>query len=251
MKTLSLLVQRTNVSVYTTWDKMKKRTVVVKKYLNKTEAIKERDVMRAYRRHPRLVRYYRYFEKDSRGYIVMERVRGSTLNDLIKRSGAMKAKEAVKIAVAILHGLVALHKVGFIHGDLHGGNVIVSRKSTGRLKIIDFQHAVKMGPSGKARSRRQLPHPVITLPPETRNRTITKTYDIYGVGFMMACMLKGKILTHRPIAGQPSPTRTALWHVIGKATHADPQERFSSAMEMIRALRATSKSVRKARSQTR
>ena len=188
------LVKRRNRAVFRVADPSRRRIVVVKRYDDWRDAVSERDVMRSYGKARHLVRMYRWRKRDGRGYIIMEYVRGSTLNEVIARRGALPPAKVRALALSVLDGLHQLHRRGFVHGDLHGRNVIVTDYDKAKVKIIDLQHAVKLGPSGRGRAKRIVPDPPPWLPPESRDGWLTPGYDIYGVGFMCACMLAGRIL---------------------------------------------------------
>ena len=70
-------------------------------------------------------------------YLVFEYCEGATLEQWMTRRGARPAPaEAVALVLAIAEGVSAVHRAGFCHGDMHPGNVIVSRDGVPRL--IDF-----------------------------------------------------------------------------------------------------------------
>lgn len=219
-----------------------KKNVVIKRYRNKKEALREARAMKAYGESPHLVRFHRFFVKRGRGFIVMERIKGRTLCKVIKKKGAMPSTKVIEITLHILEGIKKLHEAGYVHGDLHCNNVMVTSYRDGKIKIIDFQHAVRKKKNGKARARRKLPNPPAALPPESRKRTINDSYDIYGVGFMAACMLRGRLLSKPPRKGDLGPA-SDLWRVIVKAVHKRPSERYQSAQEMMEALRAIAATV--------
>src|SRR5690606_29588221 len=176
------LVKRRNRAVFRVADPSRRRIVVVKRYDDWRDAVSERDVMRSYGKARHLVRMYRWRKRDGRGYIIMEYVRGSTLNEVIARRGALPPAKVRALALSVLDGLHQLHRRGFVHGDLHGRNVIVTDYDKAKVKIIDLQHAVKLGPSGRGRAKRIVPEPPPWLPPESRDGWLTPGYDIYGVG---------------------------------------------------------------------
>jgi eukaryotic-like serine/threonine-protein kinase len=67
--------------------------------------------------------------------IVMEYVRGRTLDQLIPRAG-MRLGDALKIAVQIADALAAAAAAGVIHRDVKPGNVMVT--DAGLVKVLDF-----------------------------------------------------------------------------------------------------------------
>lgn len=232
----TVVKQRKTRTVYRTTDPVRRRTVIVKRYDNWRESVDERDVMRAYGKNPHLVRMYRWYVRRGQGCIVMEYVRGRTVNEIIKERGALPSSKVITLMLNVLAGLKALHHRRFVHGDLHGDNVIVTDYDRGSTKIIDLQHAVKWKASGKARAKRILRAPPPALAPESRGAYIDRRFDIYGVGFMGACMLAGKVPGTAAQLKNLVRSDTPLWHVINTAMHPDPARRYDSARAMMRAL---------------
>lgn len=234
----TVVKQRLTRVIYRTVDPVRRRTVIVKRYDDWREAIAERDVMQKYGKNPHLVQLYGWHVKEGRGSIVMEYVRGRTVNELIKKRGALPPAKVVALLLNVLAGVEVLHRHRFVHGDLHGDNVIVTDYGKAAVKIIDMQHAVKVDEKGRARAKRKLKAPPPSLAPESRGKTIDRRYDIYGVGFIGASMLAGQV--PKTSAQLKSMVRhdTPLWRVIHKALHPDPDRRYDSARAMIGALQA-------------
>lgn len=209
--------------------------VVVKRYARRWEAAREWRVMRAYGNHTHFVRLQRYFVRKGKAYIVMERIRGETLQRAVRRRGAIEPGKVIDIAVEVLKGIDHLHRLGYVHGDLHSRNVVVTDFEKPAVKLIDFQHAVKKGPNGVARARRRLRRPPAMLAPESRRRYIDDSYDLYGVGYMCAYMLVGRLPRMSRVRTR-ARQGDELWQVIGKSVHRNPKMRYRSAQEMTEAL---------------
>lgn len=224
--------------VYLAWDADAGRRVIVKRTASRLRSEREREVAEVCADHPHLVRVFDRFVRGRRNYLVVEWAPGQTLKNLILRLPPFKPARVVAIGINLLKGVDVLHRHGFIHADLHAGNVIVSNLRQAKLKIVDYELAVTMGDDGKARARRTLPRPAAHLPPETRRRVIDARYDIYGIGFMCACMLEGRILRRRPRPTRALMEREPIWAVIRKATAFHPANRYASAQEMMEALDA-------------
>lgn len=227
-----------NRVVYCLWDPVRRRRWALKRYVNWREGLREGQVLRALRGHPQFPRLYRYRVRRGRAYLAMEWVRGIPLSALIKRRRPLPLTKVIDFAQSILKALSAMHRRGFIHGDLHADNVIVTDYGAAAIKLIDFQHTARMRRSGKARALRRLARPPLMLPPETRRGIINVRYDLYGVGYICACMMKGRMLRRRPKIRSTTPDRAALWRVIRKAMHPRPFRRYPSAGAMSKALAA-------------
>ena len=98
--------------------------------------------------HPALVKIYEIVEHGEAIALVMERVRGQTLDAWI----ATRPSPATVIAVfeTIGRGLAAVHDAGLIHRDVKPANILVD--DDGRPRIIDFGLAMSAEPDGIRRS---------------------------------------------------------------------------------------------------
>jgi serine/threonine protein kinase/tetratricopeptide (TPR) repeat protein len=85
--------------------------------------------------HPNIVTVHEVGELDGVPYIVMERVEGRTLREVLaERPLALAA--VLKIASQIADGLGKAHGAGIVHRDLKPDNVMVN--ADGYVKILDF-----------------------------------------------------------------------------------------------------------------
>ncbi|MFJ7158850.1 serine/threonine-protein kinase [Streptomyces sp. NPDC101118] len=69
-------------------------------------------------------------------YVVMERVRGHTLDELLRRWGPPAPARAVEWTRQVCVGLAAAHAAGVVHRDVKPSNVIVTPDLS--VKILDF-----------------------------------------------------------------------------------------------------------------
>jgi len=169
----------------------------------------------------------------------MEWAKGRTLKWFALRKGPHDRGKVIDLVTQVLEGIDVVHRAGFVHGDLHPKNVMVTDFEHNLIKIIDFQHAVRKNRWGRARARRILPRPPLELAPETRQRYIDDRYDIYGVGYICAYLLLGKMPTRTRLkAARAKYEGDPLWDVVFKAMHREPDERYATARDMIQALDA-------------
>jgi tetratricopeptide (TPR) repeat protein len=85
--------------------------------------------------HPFICKVFEVGEDDGTLFIVMEYVRGETL-DARLRAGRMSLAEALRIAGEMAEALEEAHAAGLIHRDLKPSNIMLT--SHGRVKIMDF-----------------------------------------------------------------------------------------------------------------
>jgi len=92
--------------------------------------------------HPHIITIHEIESADGNDFIVMEYVRGKSLDGLIPRNG-MRLSEVVRIAIPVADALAAAHGRGIVHRDLKPANVMVGED--GAVKVLDFGLAKLMG----------------------------------------------------------------------------------------------------------
>ena len=85
--------------------------------------------------HPNICSVLHVGEHDGRAYLVMEFVRGDTLQECL-RGGPLPLDRARRYAIEIAEALAHAHESGVVHGDLKPANIIVTRQ--GHVKVLDF-----------------------------------------------------------------------------------------------------------------
>ncbi len=85
--------------------------------------------------HPHIVTIHEIEHANRRDFIVMEYVRGRSLDALIARGG-LRLGEVLRIAIAIADAMAAAHALGIVHRDLKPANVMVG--DDGAVKVLDF-----------------------------------------------------------------------------------------------------------------
>lgn len=213
------------------------QVAVLKQYTSGAEAVREYEVLHTCSGDPRIVSLIDFFEVEGLWCILTEYVDGVTLDALMADRGALPPRKVIDLAIDILNGVAHVHAQGYIHGDLHGNNVMVTDFDRARVKIIDFQHAVRKLSTGKAAAIRRVERR--RLAPECKSGMIDERFDLYSVGYMCACLLTGVVKLGK-VPGNGSPRWWAgshpLWKVIRKAMQPDPEQRYRTAQEMIAAL---------------
>src|SRR5919197_1522308 len=85
--------------------------------------------------HPHIVTIHEIESQGDIDFIVMEFVRGTTLEALIPKHG-LRLTELLRIAIPVADALAAAHARGIIHRDLKPANIIIG--DDGAVKILDF-----------------------------------------------------------------------------------------------------------------
>ncbi len=95
--------------------------------------------------HPHIVPVFDADEIDGQAFLVFELVSGRTLAEALRRSGAMKQREAVELMLGVIDALRAAHGHGIVHRDLKPSNILIDAE--GRAKVMDFGIAARLAPS--------------------------------------------------------------------------------------------------------
>jgi serine/threonine protein kinase len=153
-------------------------------------------------------------------FIVMERLSGRPLSDVLRDGGPLPWTQARDIAAQIAAGLACAHEVGVVHRDLKPSNVFVLDDARGRLaiKLIDFGLAklTQLAPGDRAltRSGAVFGTPAYMAPEQARGEPLDGRVDLYALGAMLYEMIVGEPLWRRSTIAQlvychlfePAPT---------------------------------------------
>ena len=140
-------------------------------------------------------------------YLVMERVSGGTLRDVLRQQGALPPARALDLLEPVLVALAAAHAAGLVHRDVKPENVLLS--ADGRVKVADFGLARAIETSSVTATTGFLIGTVAYLAPEQveHGRTDTRT-DVYAAGILLF-----ELLTGTPPYDSESPMTVAYRHV--------------------------------------
>jgi tRNA A-37 threonylcarbamoyl transferase component Bud32 len=92
-------------------------------------------------KHPQIVRFLDLFIEDHRAYLVLERIEGMNLKQIIAGSGAINERRTIRLALQMCDILSFLHQLDppVAHRDFTPDNLMLSRN--GMIKLIDFSVA--------------------------------------------------------------------------------------------------------------
>lgn len=76
-----------------------------------------------------------FFYENNTAYIVMEYLKGPTLEEHIKQYGRMKPEYVFQIMKPVMRSLEKIHQAGIVHRDISPDNIMLS---DGGIKLIDF-----------------------------------------------------------------------------------------------------------------
>ncbi|HYG78796.1 MAG TPA: serine/threonine-protein kinase, partial [Pyrinomonadaceae bacterium] len=95
--------------------------------------------------HPNIATVYDYGEtQDNTPFIVMELIKGQTLDDLM-RAGTVPIARALEIVAQVAEALAEAHRHDIIHRDIKPANISVNER--GEVKVLDFGLAKQLDDS--------------------------------------------------------------------------------------------------------
>ncbi|GGQ74502.1 serine/threonine-protein kinase [Kitasatospora griseola] len=151
--------------------------------------------------HPGLVTVYDAGADGDELYLVMQRVPGLSLADLIAEEGPFTVERAVAVAGQLCAALAAVHGARVVHRDLKPSNVMV--RPDGRVVLLDLGIAAAIDPAATRLTLTGSPigSPAYMAPEQAMATDTDRRSDLYALGCMLHEMLAG---------GPPFPAPTAL-----------------------------------------
>jgi serine/threonine-protein kinase len=204
--------------------------------------------------HRSIVRIFDLVEgSDGSLLLVMELLRGETLERYLKAHGPLPTKDAIAIALRVLSALAHAHDCGVVHRDVTPANIFLAIDPDGHVipKLVDFGIARLPGSGIRTLDGRALGTPRYMAPEQIRAQgEIDGRSDLFSVGVIVYEMLTGycPFAANSPQASlaavlesviDPDPRiEPSVWIELQRALSKRPYERHSGANEMAEALRA-------------
>jgi serine/threonine protein kinase/Tol biopolymer transport system component len=206
-------------------------------------------------RHQNLPRVTDHFVIEGQGqYLVMDFIAGEDLKQRFQRTGRFHEKEVLTIGIAICDALNYLHSLRppVLHRDIKPGNIRIT--PSGHVYLVDFGLAkIVKGTQATTTGARGLT-PGYSPPEQYGTARTDARSDIYALGATLYSMLIGsppadglavaigqtKVTPVQTLNPKASPEIAAA---LEKALSVDPEDRYQTAAEFKRALRAASETV--------
>ncbi|GAA1974967.1 serine/threonine-protein kinase [Kitasatospora viridis] len=151
--------------------------------------------------HPGLVTVFDAGEDDGELFLVMQRVPGAGLADLIAEEGRFPVDRAAAVAAQLCAALAVVHAVPAVHRDLKPSNVMV--RPDGRVVLLDLGIATALDTDRTRLTMTGVPigSPSYMAPEQALSGSVDARSDLYALGCLLHEMLTGE---------QPFPASTAL-----------------------------------------
>jgi eukaryotic-like serine/threonine-protein kinase len=176
-------------------------------------------------------------------FIVMEYVKGESLEAVLDREKALALPRAVNYIAQILRGVEHAHEATILHRDLRPANVLISE--SGAVKVADFGTSRFLE---KSHATTVIGSPPYMAPEQFQGRAVLAS-DIYSVGVILYQMLTGSLPYFSPNPAQiermvaqgrctPPKIRNSqvpreISDIVMKAISSDLGRRYQRASELL------------------
>ncbi len=195
--------------------------------------------------HPGIATIFELFQHDGQWMMVMEFVRGETLEHYVERMGALSPQRAAELCMQTLTALAHAHSMGVIHRDLKLANLMITE--SGAVKIMDFGIARVSGSEHLTSAGFMMGTPAYMAPEQVLGQEIDARADLYALGVVFYRLTTAKLpfkgdtpfaMAQSQVNDPPTPlgmVRSDLpaWadQIVARALAKSPLDRFQSAVE--------------------
>jgi len=207
--------------------------------------------------HPHTVRVYDHGTTPSGlPFLVLELLRGRSLERVIAEEGPRSADSALQITAQILKSLMEAHALGIIHRDIKPANVFITSHpgEPTFVKLLDFGLAKELTARSGSKPQAALTRvgevmgtPSYMSPEQVTGSALSASCDLYAVGLVLVEMLSAKTLFDGPSVlaiamAQASPKPAQLppevvgslaEPVVRRAIEKRADKRYATAAEML------------------
>lgn len=202
--------------------------------------------------HPNVVDIIDYGEQDGCLYLVMELLRGNSLDAILEHEGPFGVRRTCELGIQLCDALVAAHAQGVVHRDLKPANIVMLAALDPWIKVLDFGLAKPLAPDEELTSTGVvLGTPLYMSPEAIRCDGVGPYSDLYSVGCILFELLTGappfaadssSMVLVRQLDDEPPPLPTTipapLRELIMRLLAKRPADRPASALEVRRHLEA-------------
>lgn len=200
--------------------------------------------------HSNIATLHTFFRQGNEFFMVMEFVKGETLDNFLRRAGAMAVERAVTLFCQALDGIGHAHSLGIIHRDIKPANMMIAMN--GSMKVMDFGIARVLGTSRMTRQGNIVGTIEYMSPEAIQGYDVDARSDIYSLGILLFEMITGRLpfvadsefkMMMAQIQQAPPAPRSFAPHIplaieqaIMRSLAKNPDARFQGVIEFRRAL---------------
>ncbi|MEO5999184.1 MAG: serine/threonine-protein kinase [Chitinophagaceae bacterium] len=193
--------------------------------------------------HPNIAVIYNFIEHGGNHFMVMEYVKGHSLDDLLKKYEVLPAGFVVPVFIQALEGLQHAHRKNIFHRDIKPANLMITEDST--LKLMDFGIAKVSGEQKMTQVNRIVGTIEFMAPELIEGKDASSASDIYAMGATLYELVSGKIPFEgdtdfnimqsilkskiKPPEKLNAAVPKALSDIILKAMSRNPEQRYPNA----------------------
>jgi serine/threonine protein kinase len=189
-------------------------------------------------------------------YFAMRLLPHGTLDDTLRKRGALPVNDAVDLFTQIASGLAYMHNKGVIHRDLKPSNVLLDEQGNAYLSDFGLARFTNASMQLSEHGLNVVGSPYYIAPELIQGGTADHLSDIYSLGMVLYQMLCGRLpydiadggvsaILYKHVREKPPSPRQfnqdippEVEAVVMRALNKNPHARYPSAEEMAYELRA-------------
>lgn len=207
-------------------------------------AYQEVNMLREFHEHPRVPDLYDVLEQEQDIFLVLSDIPGQNLTEFLNKTAIYHLfpfQQIITWSRDLAEILQAIHEKGFVFADIKPTNVIIGPDE--KVYLIDFELATQQGTRDKEKQGTD----GYMSPQQCAGQPRAITDDIYGFGALLYLLVTGAepsqapdtlALLQRPIESLRPDVSPALAVIIKRCLQEQPEARYASMREVIRALDA-------------
>ncbi|MFH0924445.1 MAG: protein kinase [bacterium] len=208
--------------------------------------------------HPQIIKIYENGTHEGSHYLVMEFIKGETLQKYIDREREIPLDLAIDILIQVTNALDYVHENKIIHRDLKPGNILLEKDQKGgigeqgfKIRIIDFGLAHLMYLT-RIKVTEEVVGTFNYMSPEQSGivrKPIDERSDLYSLGIIRYQLLSGELpfkgedvatILHQHISRKPTPLlqiKKIIPPILGEITlkllEKDQEKRYQTARGLL------------------
>lgn len=199
-------------------------------YVQKTLHVYNSAVFRQLAEHPvpGIPRIYEIAEENSSLVLIEEYIPGVTLQELLDTEGSLPETQVIAYAVQLCGILHSLHSCTppIVHRDIKPSNIMLT--PDGIIKLLDL-NAARYAFDTAGKDTVLMGTPGFAAPEQYGFGSSDAQTDLYALGILMNLLISGKLSHECTVSGPLAP-------IIRKCLMMDRAKRYSSALEVRKAL---------------